>query len=93
MSDVLTALIVERRGSPRRRTLLAAQIIYCGGICSMSGQILNISDTGALLRPVDIPLCPNKFVLRSRSDPPRDCEVIWRNGEVLGVRFVPPEPG
>ena len=91
MSDtpiVLPTAIVERRGSPRRRTLLGAQIIYRGGICSMSGQILNISDTGALLRPSDMALCPAKFVLRSRFDPPHDCEVVWRRGEVLGVRFL-----
>jgi hypothetical protein len=86
--EVLSAAIVERRGSPRRRTLLGAQIIFRGGICSMSGHILNLSDTGALLRPIEIALCPNNFVLRPRFDPPHECEVVWRKGEVLGVRFV-----
>jgi len=82
------AAVVERRGSPRRRTLLGAQIIFRGGICSMSGQILNISDTGALVRPVEMGLCPDKFLLRPRFDSPRQCEVVWRNDEVVGVRFV-----
>jgi len=86
--DVLSAAIVERRRSPRYRTLQGAQIIFSGGTCSISGHILNLSDTGALLRPMEIALCPNSFVLRPRFDPPRECEVVWREGEVLGVRFV-----
>ena len=86
--DVVTEAIVERRGSPRHRTLQGAQIIFRDGLCSMSGHILNVSETGAMLRPLELALCPNKFVLRPRFDPPRLCEVIWRKGDVLGVRFV-----
>jgi hypothetical protein len=54
----------------------------------MSGHILNVSETGALLRLLDMASCPNNFVLRPRFDPPHECEVVWRKGEVLGVRFV-----
>lgn len=86
--EALTEAIAERRGSPRHRTLQRAQLTFRGGMCSMSAHILNVSETGALLRPLDMALCPNDFVLRPRFDPPHQCEVVWRKGEVLGVRFV-----
>jgi hypothetical protein len=78
----------ERRRLQRRRALLGAQIIFRNGNCSMSCQILDITETGALLRPLEMTLCPNKFVLKPRFDPSRQCEVIWRKGAVLGARFV-----
>jgi hypothetical protein len=87
-TDVLTALTDDRRHLQRRRSLLGAQIIFRNGNCSMSCQILDISKTGALLRPLELTLCPNKFLLRPRFDPPRQCEIVWRKGELLGVRFV-----
>jgi hypothetical protein len=87
-TDVSTAPTDDRRRLQRRRSLLGAQIIFRNGNCAMSCQILDISETGALLRPLELALCPNKFVLRPRFDPPRQCEVVWRKGEVLGARFV-----
>lgn len=86
--EVLTEAALERRGSPRHRTLQRAQLTFRGGMCSMSGHILNVSETGALLRPQDMAFCPNNFVLRPRFDPPHECEVVWRKGQVLGVRFI-----
>jgi hypothetical protein len=37
---------------------------------------------------LEMTLCPNKFILRPRFDPARECEVMWRKGDLLGVRFV-----
>jgi hypothetical protein len=54
----------------------------------MTCQILDLSETGALLRPLELALCPNKFVLKPRFDPSLECEVVWRKGEVLGVRAL-----
>lgn len=82
------ASLVERRHAHRHRTLLGAQIIFRNSYCVIRGQILNISDTGALLRPADIGLCPEKFSLKPRFESARDCEVVWRGGEMLGVRYV-----
>ena len=87
-ADALATATVERRHFSRRRSLLGAQIIFRNGNCSMSCHILDISETGASLRPVEATMCPNKFALKPRFDPPRECEVIWRKGDVLGVRFV-----
>ena len=80
--------ISDRRRVRRERTLMGAQIIFRGGLFSMAGHILNVSDAGALLRPSDIALCPHKFTLKPRFDSPRDCEVVWRSGEMVGVRYV-----
>jgi hypothetical protein len=67
----------------RRRNL-----VFSKGYCTMGCHILDISETGALLKPSDIFLCPNEFVLKPDIGSPRDCEVVWRKGEMVGVRFV-----
>ena len=78
----------DRRQSRRRRSLLGARIVYRDGYCSMGCLILDISDTGALLKPDDIFGCPKTFTLAPRLAPPRKCEIAWRKGEKLGVRFI-----
>jgi len=82
------AASAERRHNRRHRALMGAQIIFRNGYCSMSGQILNVSDEGALVKPADISTCPTKFVLQPRFEAPRNCEVVWRRGDTLGVRYV-----
>ena len=54
----------------------------------MGCHILDISEMGALLKPFDTFLCPSEFVLKPDIDSPHDCEVVWRKGEMVGVRFV-----
>lgn len=54
----------------------------------MGCQILDTSDTGALLMPVDTLLCPKEFVLKPDVGESRNCEVVWRKGAKLAVRFV-----
>jgi hypothetical protein len=76
----------ERRCAQRRRALLGAEIIHRNG--SIRGQILNVSDTGAMLRPVDHIACPNKFSLQPRLASPRSCEVVWRRGDVVGIKYL-----
>ena len=80
--EVLASSTANRRRVPRRRSFLGAQIIFRNGNCSMTCLIADVSETGALIRPLDMVLCPNKFVLRPRFDPPRECEVVWRKGEL-----------
>ncbi|MGH7100608.1 MAG: hypothetical protein ACREE4_23570 [Stellaceae bacterium] len=78
----------ERRERARRRVLKSALIVFRGGHCTMGCQILNTSDTGALVMPADVILCPNEFVLKPQIGPARDCEVVWRKGTTLGVRYL-----
>jgi hypothetical protein len=78
----------ERRRNPRRRALKRAVIVFRRGYCTMGCHVLDISDTGALLKPADIVLCPAEFVLKPDIGAPHDCEIVWRKGELIGVRFV-----
>jgi hypothetical protein len=78
----------DRRRTRRRLTLKRASIVFRNGYCSLSCQILDTSETGALLRVADFMTCPNNFVLKPTFDPPHDCEVVWRKGEVLGIRYL-----
>jgi hypothetical protein len=47
-----------------------------------------LSDTGAQLMPADITQCPGELVLKPQIGQQRDCEVVWRKGGVVGVRYV-----
>lgn len=78
----------ERRRSPRVRVLKNALIIFNRGQCSMPCHILNQSETGALIAPSDITLCPDEFVLRPLVGPARNCEVVFRKNTRVGVRFL-----
>ena len=78
----------ERRISPRRRVLKNALIVFKSRYCTHRCFILNMSDTGAQLMPQDAGQCPSEFVLKPDIGRERDCEVVWRKGGVVGVRYV-----
>lgn len=79
---------LEKRRSSRRRVLKRARIVFQQGHCSMGCQILNLSDTGALIAPADIILCPKEFVLKPDVGDARNCEIVWRKGTQVAIRFV-----
>jgi hypothetical protein len=78
----------SRRTSPRRRVLRRALIVHRGGYCTLGCNILNVSETGALLMPADAGQCPSMFVLKQQDGPSHHCEVAWRKGGMVGVRFL-----
>jgi hypothetical protein len=78
----------ERRIAPRRRVLKNALIVFNSRYCTHRCFILNMSDTGAQLMPQDVTECPSEFVLKPQIGQERDCEVVWRKGEFVGVRYV-----
>jgi hypothetical protein len=77
-----------RRGSPRRRVLRNALIVFRGGHCTLRCVVCDLSETGALLRPSDPAMCPGAFVLKQQDGPARHCEVAWRRDGMVGVRFL-----
>ena len=80
---------VERRRLPRKKTIRSGKIIYQSATCVMGCTILNLSDGGAAIRPDDQYFCcPTKFTLEIRDSGAVNCEVCWRDGDKLGVRFV-----
>jgi hypothetical protein len=80
--------VADRRADKRRRVLKNALIVFNNGHCTMGCQILDMSDTGAQLLPVDVLLCPREFVLKPQVGGPRHCEVRWRKGPKIGVQYL-----
>jgi hypothetical protein len=78
----------DRRIAPRRRVLKNALIVFNSRYCTHRCFILNMSDTGAQLMPQDAIECPSEFVLKPSIGQERDCEVVWRKGELVGVRYA-----
>jgi hypothetical protein len=53
----------------------------------VSCVILNLSATGAKLRTADIFGCPDDFELQMTGQHSRECKVVWRSQDALGVKF------
>jgi len=83
-----TTSVAERRGNRRQRVLKKGLIVFDNGHASVGCQILDISERGAKLYPADVLSCPCEFMLNIQATESRQCEVMWRKGSVLGVRFV-----
>ena len=79
----------ERRSLSRKKLIKSGNIVYQFGTCVMGCTILSLSDGGAAIMPDDQYFsCPTTFTLGIRDSAAVDCEVCWRNGDKLGVRFV-----
>jgi len=78
----------SRRQFPRVRTLKRGQIIYRNSSCVIDCLILNLSDGGAALQPNDYVELPDSFLLKLEHGPTHRCEVCWRHGNKIGVRFL-----
>ena len=82
----------RRRGAPRRRVLMSAQIVYHQGKIAVDCMIRNISDTGAQLA-TDAPLeLPPSFWLRFQDGTKRPVELVWTKATLMGVRFIDVQP-
>ncbi len=79
---------VYNRESVRHKILKAGQILYRNSTCVMDCTILNISATGACIQPADAFVEFGTFTLKIAHGPSRRCEVRWRSGGKLGVRFI-----
>ena len=78
----------NRRGVGRQRVLKKALILFNEGRSSIGCHIHDISETGAKLAPVDVFSCPGEFLLKLPIGEPRECEVMWRRGGRVGVKFL-----
>lgn len=79
----------ERRCAPRRRMLKSAIAAFNNRFCTVSCTVRDLSDTGARLRSEGSVNIPDTFELIIELDGfEADCEVVWRRGSDLGVRFL-----
>ena len=81
--------MLERRAAlPRKRTLKMGAIEFNrgGGVTS---TVRNLSESGALLQVESVVGIPDEFTLFIEADRfKRPCQVVWRQQNRLGVRFV-----
>jgi hypothetical protein len=77
----------ERRRYPRRRLQYAAKIDLRDGGALQACILRDISDTGARMLVLTEEL-PDQFDLLLSQLNRRRCNVIWRNGQEIGVKFT-----
>ena len=81
----------QRRRLPRRTRYHSSWITFDRGVQSFECQVLDVSADGAkLVADIDarigtifrLSAVPQAIVRRS-------CEIVWREGRTIGVKFVP----
>jgi hypothetical protein len=81
----------DNRRTPRRRVLKSGLVAFNQRHATLSCTVRDLSDTGALLRLSDVAHVPQRFELIVELDGlEADCEVMWRRGRDLGVKFSAP---
>ncbi len=92
-----TLSFVERRFARRKAVATNAQIVSADLNVPISCLVRDVSTTGARIELVASPenllggraRLPGSFTLNMRLDRLEvDCVIVWRNGSVVGVRFV-----
>ncbi len=84
----LKSRLVERREKTRVPTAKQADILYCNRACRMACTVVDISRSGARLRPSEPMLLPNEIELHFAPNTNIKCEVIHRTGDEIGVHFL-----
>jgi hypothetical protein len=81
--------MLERRAVPRQRTYKGARISFAGDRSVINCIVRNVSSTGAALE-VDSPVgVPDTFnLVFVGGEPYRMCQVMWRRGRRIGVKFA-----
>lgn len=78
----------ERRQHQRAKIMRRGKITYGDASDAMRCFIIDISQTGARLRPADTSLLPDTFELHIEHDLSIQCEVVYRGEDELGITFL-----
>ena len=79
----------ERRKSYRVQWQSPAIISACDGDWSSPCVLSDFSNGGAKISGLDVRHIPDHFVLRmAKGVRPRNCRVLWRRANALGVEFT-----
>lgn len=82
---------LDERSNGRRRVLKAGLIAFSGRQVTLRCGIRDVSDQGARLSVEGSIPAPDTFELTSEIDGMEaSCEVVWRRGMEIGVRFLEP---
>ena len=82
----MSAMVHERRASPRHRTLKAGLIVFNGGRSTINCTVRNLSPAGALLRVNSILAVPAEFQLQAGEEV-RPARVTRKSATELAVAF------
>ena len=78
----------DRREKRRRKLIRTGTIEYGEAHPPMPCVILDISRSGARLKPDDASVLPDVFYLNIKSGPPIACRVVRRTHEHVAVVFI-----
>jgi hypothetical protein len=83
-------MAVNRKRDVRRSIQQSGWITLDGGFAARPCNVEDLSTSGAKLVVDDPTAVPNKMRLAFTRDAraSRPCEVVWRRGKTLGVRFI-----
>jgi prefoldin subunit 5 len=83
----------ERRISKRKRTLLAAKIVFADGASTVDCVIRDLSETGARIRVGSFATLPEDFrlVITGRGEA-LSAHMVWSHGDEIGVDLSPGKP-
>jgi hypothetical protein len=80
--------MIERRTTQRIRTFKGGAILF-GNAPAVECIVRNLSDKGALLTLDSTYAIPDSFTVLMRPEiRKRNCQVVWRVQDRLGVQFV-----
>lgn len=84
-------MAVTKKRDVRRSVQQPGWITLDGGFAARQCNVLDLSATGAKVVVDDPASVPGKIRLAFARDARtgRACEVVWRRGKTLGVRFIP----
>jgi hypothetical protein len=79
----------DQRRAPRRRVLKSGTVAYNERHTTLPCSVRDISTTGARVQVEGSICAPDTFDLLIPLDGlEASCEVVWRNGQEVGVRFI-----
>ena len=84
------AFVTDKKRAARKSVSQAGWITLEGGFAARQCVVQDMSTTGAKLTIDDPNVLPAKLRLAFSRDARtgRNCEVVWRRGKSLGVKFV-----
>lgn len=78
---------LDQRLTPRRRTAIAAEIVFHNGRSRVGCIIRNLSSFGAKLEVQSLTRLPVTFALIAPDMSPMACRTVWRSLREIGVAF------
>lgn len=78
----------DRRRDARLKAASRLRIIFPGGTRSVSGILIDLSKSGARLRPLASQELPCEFALELQHDLIVPCKVVYQKDGHVGVKFL-----